>query len=119
MQTYLAIFTATDASRARSGWGALSQGEIAQKRAAGIAAWNDWVQRNAAALVDGGAPIGKTKRAAASGIADSANAITAYCIVRAESHEAAARLFERHPHFTHFPGEAVEIMPILPVPGAA
>jgi len=33
-----------------------------------------------------------------------------------ESHAAAARLFENHPHFAIFPGESVEIMPILPIP---
>ena len=25
---------------------------------------------------------------------------------------------ERHPHFTIFPGESVEIMPVLPIPSA-
>ena len=44
--------------------------------------------------------------------------VAAFVIVRAESHEAAAKLFQQHPHFTIFPGEAVEIMPILPIPGA-
>jgi hypothetical protein len=29
----------------------------------------------------------------------------------------AARLFEKHPHFMIFPGESVEIMPVLPIPG--
>ena len=32
-------------------------------------------------------------------------------------YEAAAKLFENHPHFTIFPGESVEIMPVLPIPG--
>jgi hypothetical protein len=27
-------------------------------------------------------------------------------------------MFENHPHFAIFPGEAVEIMPVLPIPGA-
>ena len=36
--------------------------------------------------------------------------------VRADSHEAAAKLFENHPHFTIFPGESVEVMPVLPIP---
>ena len=31
--------------------------------------------------------------------------------------EAAAKLFENHPHFAIFPGERVEIMPVLPIPG--
>jgi hypothetical protein len=35
-----------------------------------------------------------------------------------ESQEAAAKLFERHPHFTISPGESVAIMPVLPIPGA-
>lgn len=118
MKTYLVIFTATEASRARSAWGTLNPNEVAQKRAAGVAAWNEWVGRNTAAIVDPGSPIGKTKRVDADGVADSANTITAYCTVRASSHEDAARLFENHPHFTHFPGEAVEIMPCLPVPNA-
>jgi hypothetical protein len=37
-------------------------------------------------------------------------------IVEAESHEAAARLFENHPHFAIFPGDSVEIMEFVPIP---
>ena len=44
--------------------------------------------------------------------------LSAYTIVRAQSHEAAARMFEKHPHFPNFPGDCVEIMPVLPIPGA-
>jgi hypothetical protein len=43
--------------------------------------------------------------------------MTGYVIVRAESHEAAAKLFENHPHFSIFPGDSVEIMECLPFPG--
>jgi hypothetical protein len=42
----------------------------------------------------------------------------AFTIVRADSHEAAAKLFDKHPHFSIFPGDSVEIMPVLPIPGA-
>ena len=42
--------------------------------------------------------------------------MTAYVIVQAESHDAAARLFENHPHFTIFPGDSLEIMACLPLP---
>jgi hypothetical protein len=31
--------------------------------------------------------------------------------------EAAAKPFEKHPHFTIFLGESVEVMPVLPIPG--
>jgi hypothetical protein len=27
------------------------------------------------------------------------------------------KLFENHPHFTIFPGEAIEVMECLPIPG--
>jgi hypothetical protein len=37
------------------------------------------------------------------------NELGAFVVVRADSHEAAAKMFENHPHFTIFPGETVEI----------
>ena len=36
--------------------------------------------------------------------------------VRADSHDAAVRLFENHPHFSIFPGDAVEVMEVMPIP---
>ena len=68
-------------------------------------------------IVTDGGPLGKTKRASTTGIADIKNNMAAYTVVQAESHEAAARMFENHPHFTIFPGEGVEIMECLPIPG--
>jgi hypothetical protein len=64
-----------------------------------------------------GGPLGKTKKVDSSGIADIANEMGAFTVVRADSHEAAAKLFENHPHFAIFAGERVEIMPVLPIPG--
>lgn len=57
------------------------------------------------------------KRASKQGITDIKNAMTGYVIVQAESHAAAAKLFENHPHFSVFPGDSVEIMECLPLPG--
>ena len=37
-------------------------------------------------------------------------------MVRADSHEAAAKMFLNHPHFAIFPGDAVEVMEVLPIP---
>ena len=51
-------------------------------------------------------------------IEDISNLMSAYTVVRAESHDAAAKMFEGHPHFTIFPGDSVEVMPVLPIPGA-
>jgi hypothetical protein len=65
-----------------------------------------------------GGPLGKTKKVTQRGIDDTSNELGAFTVVRAESHEAAAKLFEGHPHFTIFPGESIEIMPVLPIPDA-
>jgi hypothetical protein len=62
--------------------------------------------------------LGKTKKVTQRGIDDTSNDMGAFTVVRAESHQAAAKLFEGHPHFTVFPGDYVEIMPVLPIPGA-
>ena len=72
---------------------------------------------NKAAIVEQGGPLGKTKRTAAQGVSDIKNSMVGYVTVQAESHEAAARMFENHPHFTIFPGDSVEIMECLPIPG--
>ena len=42
--------------------------------------------------------------------------MSAYTIVRAESHDEAAQMFDGHPHFTIFPGDSVEVMEVLPIP---
>ena len=63
-----------------------------------------------------GGPLGKTKKIGPKGIADISNELSAFMVVRAESHEAAAKLFENHPHFTVFPGDSVEVMPVMPIP---
>ena len=115
MKNFMAIYTGTAVARAK--WDTLSAAERNKREAEGIEAWTSWGKRNAAAIVDGGGPLGKTKRVSAKGITDIHNAMAAYVIVQAESHEAAARLFENHPHFMIFPGDAVEIMECLPLPG--
>ncbi len=80
-------------------------------------AWQAWGARYAGQIVEFGGPLGKTKRVTTSGVADASNHMAAYVIVEAESHEAAARMFENHPHFAIFPGDGVDVMPCLPVPG--
>ena len=63
-----------------------------------------------------GGPLGKTLKVTQRGIDAVSNEMGAFTMVRADSHEAAAKLFEGHPHFSIFPGDSVEIMPILEVP---
>ena len=83
-----------------------------------MAAWGQWMADHAAVIVEAGGPLGVTKKVSEAGVADTHNAVAGYIVVRADSHEAAARMFENHPHFAIFPGEAVEVMEQLPIPGA-
>ena len=115
MKKYCAIYLgATDGMEK---WQQLDEATRKQREQQGMQAWNDWGAKHKAAILDMGAPLGKTKRADKRGISDTRNDMTAYTIVQAESHEAAAKIFENHPHFTIFPGEAIEIMECLPIPG--
>jgi hypothetical protein len=116
--TYLAVFLGSKTSPRREAWMALPEAERRAKEQEGVAAWKAWVEEHHAAISAMGGPLGKTKQVTERGIQDVSNEMAAFVIVRAESHEAAAKLFQRHPHFTIFPGEAVEIMPVLPIPGA-
>jgi hypothetical protein len=115
--TFLAVFLGSKTSAKMAAWLALPEAERRAKEQQGIAAWKAWVEKHKAALVELGGPLGKTKRVDSSGIADISNELGAFTVVRAASHEAAAKLFENHPHFTIFPGERIEIMPVLPIPG--
>src|SRR3569833_2461095 len=114
MKTFLAIYTGTAASM--SNWGNLSEEERRKREQAGIAAWHAWAEKYKDAILDIGGPLGKTKSVTPDGIADIRNAMTGYTLIQAESHEAAAKLFENHPHFTIFPCDAVEIMECQPIP---
>jgi hypothetical protein len=118
MKRFLAIYIGTEAALERSQWNKLDEEKREARAAAGVKAWMEWGTVHADAIVDRGTPLGKTKRAAPEGIADIKNVMAGYVIVQAESHEAAARLFQSHPHFTIFPGDSVEIMECLPLPPA-
>jgi hypothetical protein len=114
MKNYLAVFMGTPARK--SEWDALDADTRDQRVQAGLQAWGKWMADHQADIVDTGGPLGKTKRAGRDGLSDISNDISGYVKVRAESHDAAVRMFENHPQFTIFPGEAVEVMEVLPIP---
>ena len=70
--TYLAIFLGSKTSPRRAAWDALSETERREKEREGIAAWKAWVEKNKAALVTMGGPLGKTKKVTQRGIEDRA-----------------------------------------------
>lgn len=110
MKTYLAVYLGRPFDQRT----APPSGDVIAR---GMAGWQDWMTRNAGVVVDSGGPLGKTKKVGADGVSDISNMMAGYVIVRAESHEAAAGFFENHPHFAIFPGDGVEVMEVLPIPG--
>ena len=85
----------------------------------GMEAWMHWMNTHKGSMVDGGAPLGKTKRVDAKGAKDAKNGIGGYSIIQAETHDAAAKIFGKdHPHLQMMPGAWVDIVEIMPMPGA-
>ena len=115
MPRFLAVYTMKpeDLTRFR----ALPKAEQDAIDEVGLKQWADWDKANAAAIVDPGVMVGKTKRVTRDGIADATNPFCGYLIVEAETIEDAARLFTNHPHLTVFPGDGIDIMPVLTDPG--
>src|SRR5215468_5504371 len=97
--TYLAVFVGSRSSAKMTAWNALPETERKAKEKDGIAAWKAWVEKHQTSLAEMGGPLGKTKRVGPGGIADISNELGAFTVVRAESHEAASKMFENHPHF--------------------
>ena len=117
MKKFLAVYIGTPAALERSQWNTLGGPERKEREKQGIQAWMAWADANPNAIVDMGAPLGKTKQVSPDGTADIKNTMVGYTVIEGESHEAVAKLFEEHPHFTIFPGDSVEIMECLPMPG--
>lgn len=116
MKRFLAVYTSS--ASAMTKWQSLSEHERQERQATGIAAWQAWVEKNKQAIIELGSPLGRTKSISATGITDIHNNLSAFTVVQAESHAAAAKLFEEHPHFMIFPGDAIELMECLPIPEA-
>lgn len=116
MKKFMAVYTGTPGSfdKWQQKFPDAEARKAEEKR--GMEAWTQWVEAHKKSIVEDGGPLGKTKAISAAGIQDARNNLAAYTVVQAESHEAAAKMFLDHPHFTMFPGESVEIMEILPVP---
>ena|SRR5215469_7236742 len=115
--TFLAVFTGSKTSPRMQAWMAMPEAERKAKEMEGFHAWKSWVEKHQSVIATMGGPLGKTKEITEDGIEDISNALSAFMVVKADSHEDAARLFENHPHFAIFPGEGVEVMPVLPIPG--
>src|ERR1700733_1904431 len=78
--------------------------------------WNAWMASHAKMITDTAAG-GKTKLVSTSGVSDTKNDIMLYSFVEADSHEAAAKAFEGHPHL-QIPQSSIEVMEVRAMTGA-
>jgi hypothetical protein len=116
MKTFLAVYIGSPASVSGKKWSKLSTKSRKEREQEGMKAWMAWAGKNSKSIIDLGSPLGGTKQVNSKGISAMKNKLTAYTVVRAESHQAAAKLFLNHPHFSIFPGDSIEIMECLPIP---
>jgi hypothetical protein len=116
MKQFLAVYTGSPESMKNSGWQNLSPAKRKEVEAEGMKAWGKWMETHKASILVEGGPLGKTIKTDAKGISNTTNSLCGYVVIKASSHEEAAQMFLNHPHFSIFPGEAVEILACLPVP---
>lgn len=72
--------------------------------------WNAWMAAHKDAITDT-AGVGKPKRVTKGKSEDARNDLMMYSFVEAESLDAAAKMFEDHPHFG-IPGAWIEVMAV-------
>jgi hypothetical protein len=87
-----------------------------EQQKAGMEAWMAWTKKAGSAIVDMGAPLGKSLRVNGGGTAPAANDLGGYSVLQAESQEALAATLKGHPHFM-MPDGFIEIVEIRPIPG--
>ena len=112
MRKFMVLYMASKAELEK-----MMQNSTPEQQQKGMEAWMKWMNENKTSLVDGGAPLGKTKRVDSNGASSTKNEIGGYSVVQAESHDAATKIFGKdHPHL-QVPGAWIEIVEIMPVPG--
>src|SRR5262245_3271573 len=87
-----------------------------EQQKAGMDAWMSWGQKAAKAIVDMGAPLGKSLRVTNNGSAPTTNDLGGFSILQAESKEALAETLKGHPHFM-MPEGFIEVVELMPIPG--
>jgi hypothetical protein len=87
-----------------------------EQQKAGMDAWMAWGQKAHGAIVDMGAPLGKSLRVTTGGASPSTNDLGGYSILQAESKEALAETLKGHPHFM-MPDGTIDVVEVMPIPG--
>lgn len=114
MPRFVAVYTMK--SEDVAAFRALPKPEQEAIDSAGLKAWDAWSQRHAASIVATDVMVGRTLRVTKSGVVDARNKIAGFLIVDADDITAAAALFQDHPHITIFPGDGIDVMPVVTEP---
>ncbi|HEX5774585.1 MAG TPA: hypothetical protein VFY28_01335 [Candidatus Paceibacterota bacterium] len=77
--------------------------------------WAAWMEKHGSSVKETRG-ASKTKLVTADGVADTRNDVMMFSLVEAESPEAAAKMFEGHPHLS-IPESSIEIMTANSLPG--
>src|SRR4051794_3205040 len=88
-----------------------------EQQRSGMDAWMAWSKKAGSAIVDLGAPLGKTLKVTPTGASPTRNDLGGYSILQAESKEALAETLKGHPHFM-MPEGSIEVVELMPMPGA-
>ena len=87
-----------------------------EQQKAGMDAWMTWSKKAGSAIVDLGAPLGKSLRVTKGGASPTTNDLGGYSVLQAESKEALAETLKGHPHFM-MPDGSIEVVEVMPIPG--
>ena len=109
MGKYLAIFNGAANDEQK-------QAISPEQQQAFMAAWGEWAQSHASALIDPGAPLFRKRVVTSDGDTEFTDPKTGYTIVEADSHDAAISMFAEHPHLSLTAGTSIEVIecPALP-----
>jgi hypothetical protein len=114
MATFLALYRAP--VEVLDEWMKLDEATRKEQEAKMKTDWDAWTVAHKDALKGGTEGVGKTKRVSTAGIEDTRNDLMMHSLVEAESHEAAAKVFEGHPHL-QIPQATIDVMPLTKLPG--
>ena len=88
-----------------------------EQRKASMDDWMNWGKKYDKAIVDMGAPLGRSKQVTTAGVADHRNELGGYSVVQGESADAVSKMFVGHPHLKSMKGATIEIVEVMPMEG--
>lgn len=83
---------------------------------AGMELWMQWSQKNAAGIMDLGAPLANARHVQKRSSRNVGSEVSGFSILQADSMDAVLKMLEEHPHF-HSPGASIQVHEFLPIPG--